>query len=89
MEYSDEIIIFISFKPNKAQPIIYHLPLYVKANENDEEIEISKIQLTGIGTSRQFTTSTNYLCLPIVPLNTKIERSIRPLLIQQSAFTQL
>ena len=94
--YSSTVCIFISFRPDKAQPFNCFLPLYVKADlsktlqeeEEDEDINkylqinengetlIGKIQLTGIGTSRHFKTSTNYLCLPIVPLNIKIERSL-------------
>lgn len=73
--YSSSVAVFLSFKPNRAQPFNYFLPIYSETDEG--EMLISKIQLTGIGTSRQFWTSTNYICLPIVPLNTKIEREIR------------
>lgn len=75
LNYSSTVTIFLSFKPNRAQPFNYFLPIYAETDEG--EMLISKIQLTGIGTSRQFWTSTNYICLPIVPLNIKAERTIQ------------
>ncbi|OHS93177.1 hypothetical protein TRFO_11990 [Tritrichomonas foetus] len=72
--YSSTVGIFVSFRPDKAQPFNYFLPLYVQTESG--ETLIGKIQLTGIGTSRQFKTSTNYICLPVVPLNVRVERNI-------------
>ena len=66
--------VLIEFQPKESIPYFYNLPLYV--NLDDSESLVSTIQLTGVGSSRKFITSTNSLCLPIVPLGFKVERTI-------------
>jgi len=75
IEYSSSESIFISFKPLKAIPYDEYVSLY--AITDNEEFLISRIQLVGIGSSRQFRTSTDYVCLPIVPLGIKVSKTIQ------------
>ncbi|KAK8858256.1 hypothetical protein M9Y10_013357 [Tritrichomonas musculus] len=69
LEYACSSTIFVHFKPTSPIPYTYSMPLYV-ITESGETL-IAQIQLNGIGSSRLFSTSTNYLALPIVPLGVR------------------
>ncbi|OHT13796.1 hypothetical protein TRFO_16023 [Tritrichomonas foetus] len=76
IDYCSTASVIINFSPKKAAPYNHFLPLYVVDDSNEGESLISNIQLTGVGSSRRFKTSTNQICLPTVPLGVRVERTI-------------
>lgn len=74
LEYACSTTFFVHFKPQNPIPYSYSMPLFV-ITESGQTL-IAQIQMTGIGSSRMFSTSTNYLALQIVPLGIRTQSEI-------------
>ena len=74
VDYGASKTIKISFRPSKAIPYCCVLPLYATADKG--EMIVAKIHVIGVGSARRFQTSTDYVCLPTVPLGIRTERTI-------------
>jgi hypothetical protein len=75
IEYSAIEQVFFRFRPKEPLPYSAAIPLY--ALTDSTKVLISTIQAVGVGSSRKFQTSTDYLCLPIVPLGITTEQRIQ------------
>lgn len=65
---------FLSFSPSRPGPFVGYITIYA---ENDKgEVKVTTIMMTGVGTDRLFKTSMDNVCLPIVPLNVRVEKVI-------------
>ncbi|EAY14185.1 hypothetical protein TVAG_373180 [Trichomonas vaginalis G3] len=85
VDYLGTTSVFFKFRPTNIIPVCCEIPLYatietekiIKTENSDqneveiikEEVLITSLQISGVGSSRLFKTSTNYVCLPIVPCN--------------------
>lgn len=65
VDYLGSASIFFKFRPTNIIPVCCEIPLY--ATLDNEEVLITSLQISGVGSSRMFKTSTNYVCLPVVP----------------------
>lgn len=74
VSYSESLTLFISFKPKRPKLYSCSVPLYVETEEGERTL--AHIFLSGVGSSRLFKTSVNYVCIPPVPVGMKIERTV-------------
>lgn len=68
--------VHVSFMARVAEPCIVRIPVYVKTDKDKEESIVGEIQLSGVGTTRLFSLSTNNVVLPVVPLGVKAQQVI-------------
>lgn len=74
VDYGAKKSVKISFRPTEAIPYCTFLPLYATTEEG--EVIVAKIHVIGVGSARRFQTSTDYVCLPTVPLGIRTEKVI-------------
>ena len=76
VDYLHDTIVIIRFRPTEARPIVETIFLYAEAPDG-EEIMTAKINLGGVGVNKPFVLSSDYVWLPIVPLNIRSERILK------------